>query len=73
MLKEVGEYYIVVTTSRAILRSVYEDGESHKIKWSDVLNNLKFYAGYEVVVEVEDESGELIVKEIRIPVAGVKY
>ncbi len=74
VLKEVGEYYIVVTTSKGDIevsvRGWYGD---HKIKWFDVLNNLKSYTGYEVVVEVENEGDELIATEIQIPAAGVKY
>ncbi len=75
VLKEVGDYYVVISTNQGdyqvYLRGWYGD---HDVKWYEVLDDLRRFIGYQVIVEVSDEGeGYLVAKQVEVPQAGVKY
>ncbi len=74
-LKVVGDYYIVVETAQGEVKvSVHGWYKERTMKWFEVLDELRSYLGYEVIVEVEDEGqGYLVAKRIDIPSLEVKY
>ncbi len=75
VLKEVGDYYVVVETQQGEVKvSVHGWYRGMTMKWFEVLNELRSYVGYDVIMEVEDEGeGNLVAKYIEIPSVGVKY
>ncbi len=75
VLKEVGDYYVVVETQRGEVKvSVHGWYRERTMKWFEVLNELRSYVGYGVIMEVEDEGGgNLVAKHIEIPSTGVRY
>ncbi len=74
VLSEVGDYYVTVQTSQGEVKvSVHGWYRERTMKWFEVLEELRRYTGQEVVMEVEDEGGNLVAKYIEIPSAGVKY
>ncbi len=75
VLKEVGDYYVVVETQQGEVKvSVHGWYRERTMKWFEVLNELRSYVGYGVIMEVEDEGGgNLVAKHIEIPSTGVRY
>lgn len=75
VLKEVGDYYVVVQTPQGEVKvSVHGWYRERTMKWFEVLDELRGYVGQEVIMEVEDEGGgNLVAKYIEIPSVGVKY
>ncbi len=74
VLKEVGDYYVVVSADRGEYR-IYLRGwyGNHDLKWYEVLDDLRKFVGYQVVMEVSDEGGYLVAKQVEVPQVGVKY
>ncbi len=75
VLREVGDYYVIVETLQGEVKvSVHGWYRERTMKWFEVLNELRSYVGYDVVMEVEDEGGgNLVAKYIEIPSIGIKY
>ncbi len=75
VLREVGEYNIVVETPQGEVEvAVHGWYRERTMKWFEVLDELRSYVGYEVIVEVEDEGGgNLVAKSIEVPSVGVKF
>ena len=75
VLKEVGDYYVIVDTAHGEVKVNVQGRYREKtMRWFEVLSELRNYVGYEVIMEVEDlGQGILVARYIEIPSKGVRY